>query len=193
MVTGNPSAGAIYPRLSSTSDTGGGTRLDGNPGFEVLMQVTFCPAGQPCVGGGPGGGGGIPVLGRPVFGPNVFRVAPGRTPRVARAKLGTTLRFTLDKAASVKIAIQRPANGRRSKGKCRKPSAKLRGAKRCTRWTTVGTLTRKSLAAGEAKVPFTGRIGAKALKPGRYRASITPTDSAGLEGKPRTAAFRVVQ
>jgi hypothetical protein len=194
MVPGNPSAGAIYPRLSSASDSGGGTRLDGNPGYEVLMQVTFCPAGQPCVGGGGGGGPArAPVLGRPLFGPSVFRVAPGRTPRIARVAAGTTLSFTLDRPATVKIAIQRPAAGRRSKGKCRKPTRKLRGAKRCTRWAGVATLTRKSLPAGAAKVPFSGRIGSKALKPGGYRAAITPTDAAGAQGKTRSAKFTVVR
>jgi hypothetical protein len=205
-VQGNPNAGSIYPRLSSASDLGGGVRPDGNPGFEVLMQVTFCPAGQPCVpgagggggGGGAGGGGGgnavAPVLGRPVFGPRVFRVAPGATPRVAaRVKAGTTLSFTLDKAATVKIAIQRPAAGKRSKGKCRKPTPKLAKAKRCTRWVGVGTLTRKNMAAGAAKVPFTGRIGKKALKPGSYRAAITPTSTDGAKGKARIAKFTVVR
>jgi len=185
MVVGNPQAGAIYPRLSSASDTGGGTRLDGNPGFEVLLQVTFCPAGQPCLG---------PVLGRPLFGPAVFRVAPGRTPRVAqRAPAGTTLRFTLDDSADATVAIQRRTTGRRAKGRCAKPTRRLAGARRCTRWAAAGTLTRRGLPGGQVAIPFTGRIGAKALAPGRYRARITPIDQWRNKGRVGTATFRVVR
>ncbi len=194
MTVGNPSAGAIYPRLSSASDSGGGTRLDGNPGFEVLMQVTFCPAGQPCAGGG-GGGRDLagPALGRPAIVPNVFRVAPGATPRVARVQSGSKLRFTLDEPATAAIAIQRKAPGRRDKGKCRKPTRKLASAKRCTRWATKGTLTRKGMAAGKVAIPFTGRIGKRALAPGAYRAVVTPTDANGNKSKPRGATFRIVR
>ena len=125
--------------------------------------------------------------------PNVFRVAPGQTPRVARVQAGSKLRFTLDEPATAKIAIQRKAAGRRSKGKCRKPTRKLSTAKRCTRWAGVATLTRKNLAAGKVAIPFTGRIEKKALAPGGYRAVVTPTDASGNKGKPRNAKFTIVR
>ena len=40
---------------------------------------------------------------------------------------------------------------------------------------------------------FSGRIGRKALKPGRYRALITATDGAGNKSKTKQLKFRVVR
>jgi hypothetical protein len=56
---GSVNAGVFYPRLGAIpNDSGGGRHEDGIPGFEVLMQWTFTPAGAaPGGGGGPGGGG----------------------------------------------------------------------------------------------------------------------------------------
>lgn len=182
-----------YPRLSSATDTGSGRRPDGSSnGYEVLLQTTFCPAGQTCGGVG-GADRTAPGLGRPVFGPNVFRVAPGATPIVARAKRGSKLKFTLSEASTARIKIQKPASGRRKGKRCAKPTKKLRRAKKCTRWKTVKTLTRKSLPAGKAVIPFSGRIGKKALRAGRYRAAITAKDAAGNTSKVATAKFRIVR
>jgi hypothetical protein len=50
--------------------------------------------------------------------------------------------------------------------------------KRCTRFVRRGALKRNG-AAGANRLPFTGRIGRKALKPRRYRATIVATDGAG--------------
>ena len=45
---GNTTAGFIYPRLGAIpNDSGGGRREEGVPGFEVLMQWTWTPAGSP--------------------------------------------------------------------------------------------------------------------------------------------------
>ena len=185
-----------YPRMSKTSDTGSGRRPDGSSnGFELMMQVTFCPEGQNCAGPPPPPPEDrtAPGLTRPAFGPNVFRVAPGRTPVAARAKRGSKLRFTLSEAATATIKIQKPVSGRRKGKRCVKPTRKLRKAKKCKRWKTVKTLTRKGLPKGRAVVPFSGRIGKKALKRGRYRAAITAKDAAGNTSKVATAKFRIVR
>ena len=182
-----------HPRLSSASDTGSGRRPDGSAnGFELMMQVTFCPAGQNCAGVQPVDRV-APTLTRPAFGPSVFRVAPGRTPVAARAKRGSKLRFTLSEAADVRIAVQRPAAGRRKGRACVKPTRKLRRAKRCKRWKTVKTMTRKGQGAGPRVVPFSGRIGRTALRRGRYRAAITARDAGGNTSKVATATFRIVR
>jgi hypothetical protein len=193
----------LYPRMSSATDTGSGRRPaypDGGAaeGWELLLQTTFCPKGQTCAAG-VGGGGTVdrtaPVVGRPALRPAVFRVAPGAFPVAAggKAPRGATLRFTLSEAATVQLAIQRPAAGRRSNGTCRKPTKKLRRAKRCTRWVTKRTLTRKGQPAGPRSLPFSGRIGRKALSPGRYRVRISAKDAAGNASKAGTASFRIVR
>jgi Ca2+-binding RTX toxin-like protein len=57
---GSVNAGAFYPRLGAIpNDSGGGRHEAGIPGFEVLMQWTFTPAGAaPGGAGGAGGGAG---------------------------------------------------------------------------------------------------------------------------------------
>jgi hypothetical protein len=55
-----------------------------------------------------------------------------------------------------------------------------------------GTLQRSG-KAGANTVAFSGRLGKRALKPGRYRAVITATDAAHNAGKPVTLSFRIVR
>jgi hypothetical protein len=87
-----------------------------------------------------------------------FRVGKAPTALAARAKAlgGTVLRFSSSEAGTLSIAV--------SKAK--------KGAK------PIGTLTR-SIAAGPGKVPFSGRIGKKPLRPGRYRLTLSARDAAG--------------
>jgi streptogramin lyase len=114
----------------------------------------------------------------------------------AADKTGTTIRYTLTEAATVSLRIDRRLKGRRvKKGKkrvCAKPTRKNRKKRKCTRFKRVGTLTRTS-HAGQNKVKFTGRIGRKALKVGRYRLTITATDTAGNKSKAKRLSFRVVK
>jgi hypothetical protein len=104
---------------------------------------------------------------------------------------GTTLSFSLSEAAKVRIAIQRPRGGRRKGGKCVAPTKKLRKARKCTRYVSLGTLT-KSGRAGTNKVAFTGRLKGKLLTRGAYRFSLTATDAAGNASN-RTITFTVVK
>jgi hypothetical protein len=100
-----------------------------------------------------------------------FRVGKARTALVARAKGlgGTVLRFTSSEAGTLSIAI--------SKAK--------KGAK------PVGTLTRP-IAAGPGKLPFSGRIGKKPLRPGRYRLTLSARDSAGNVSEPVALSFTIL-
>jgi hypothetical protein len=126
-----------------------------------------------------------------------FRVAKGGTAVTARKhKLppkGTTFVFTLSLPASIKIVITSSAHGLRSGKKCVAPTRKLRKhhAKRCTRTVTHGTLKRSHEAQGTDKLAFTGRIGHKALKPGKYKATLTATNTAGTS-KAVTLKFKIV-
>jgi Thrombospondin type 3 repeat len=114
----------------------------------------------------------------------------GRTS--ATRKRGTTFAFTLDTDGTVRIAIQRAMPGRRSGGRCRKPSRRLRRKPACTRWVTQHTLTRTA-HSGANRVPYTGRVRGKALRPGRHRAVFI----ASAPGYTRSAAtavkFRIVR
>jgi hypothetical protein len=114
----------------------------------------------------------------------------GRT-SARRHKQGTVFFFRLDQPATVKIAIQTKAHGRRVGHLCKPDSRRLRRMQRCTRTITIATLTRIAHAGGN-KVAFTGRVGGRALKPGRYTAVFTATDAAGGSA-PATLRFTVVE
>jgi hypothetical protein len=105
---------------------------------------------------------------------SVFAVARAATPRAARAARGTRLRYTLSENARVALKIQRRLAGQRA------------------RYRTVGTLRRSGLS-GSNRIRFTGRIGRRALRPGRYRAVMRATDPAGNRSAPKVAPFRVIR
>ncbi|HEU4703339.1 MAG TPA: PKD domain-containing protein, partial [Conexibacter sp.] len=129
-----------------------------------------------------------------------FRV--GRAPtavsarrrRASRAPVGTTFRFALDRAASVRIAFAKPARGLRSGRRCVRPSRRLRraGARRCTRFVPVRPALVRAGRAGANAVPFSGRLRRRALAPGRYRATLTATAD-GTAGPPSSVGFAIVR
>jgi hypothetical protein len=117
--------------------------------------------------------------------------------RKRKVKRGTRFRYRLSEAAKVTITIERKLKGRRvKKGKkktvCAKPTRKNRKKHKCTRYKRVGRLT-ASKKAGKQTTPFTGRFKGKALKRGRYRATIVATDAQGAKSKPRRLSFRIVK
>jgi uncharacterized delta-60 repeat protein len=127
---------------------------------------------------------------------STFTVGPSSTrltgqTSARRHQRGTIFSFRLDQAATVKIAIQTKARGRRLGRSCRADSPSLRRKPRCTRTITIKTLTRSG-HAGPNKVAFSGRIGGKALTPGRYQASFTAEDSAGASPS-QTLSFTIVR
>ncbi|MCW3056754.1 MAG: hypothetical protein JWO21_723 [Solirubrobacterales bacterium] len=124
-----------------------------------------------------------------------FRVSRRTTAVFARkAPLGTTFRFRLSAPAKVTIKITKTAPGLRRGHSCLAPSAKLRRkhAKRCTRILTLGTLTRSSEPTGSHRVAFSGRIGARPLRPGTYIAVVRASNAAG-SSKPMSVSFTVVR
>jgi hypothetical protein len=116
--------------------------------------------------------------------------------RKRRVKRGTRFRYKLSKAAEVTITIERKLSGRRvKKGKktvCAKPARKYRKKRKCTRYKRVGTI-RATGKAGSNTTSFTGRFRGKALKRGRYRATIVATDAQGVKSTPRRLNLRVVK
>jgi Ca2+-binding RTX toxin-like protein len=121
-----------------------------------------------------------------------FAVGPRATAVSARAKRGTAFRYTLTEPATVTIRIERRVRGVRKGKRCVRPTRRLRRHRKCTRSIRAGTLTRQS-KAGASRVAFSGRIGRRALKPGRYRATLVATDAAHNTSKPKRLKFRVVR
>jgi hypothetical protein len=80
---------------------------------------------------------------------------------------GTAFRLTLSKAATVKIAVR---HAKRSAGALKRSSHK-----------------------GANRIAFSGRIGRRVLRPGRYVATITAADASGKRSAPRTLRFTVVK
>jgi hypothetical protein len=99
----------------------------------------------------------------------VFAVGRARTAIAARIARGTRVSYKLSEDAKVVVKIQRV------------------GKKRL-----VGTLTRTA-KTGRNALAFSGRIGAKALRPGRYRAVITAVDAAGNRSAAQTVRFRIAR
>jgi hypothetical protein len=117
-----------------------------------------------------------------------FAVGPRPTPLVARARRGSELRFSLSEPARVRIRIERLITGHRRRGRC---LTRAHSGRRCTIEQPVGTLTR-TLPAGAARIPFSGRLGRKRLRPGRYRLTATATDAAGNRSRPAAATFTIM-
>jgi hypothetical protein len=132
-----------------------------------------------------------------------FGVGADPTPVSAakrRVRRGTTIRFNLSEAASVAIAVQRRAAGLRlrrgGRTRCVAPTPRNRrrvGRRvRCVRFVRRGTLTRSG-SAGRNSVRFSGRIGRRALRPGRHRFALVATDPQGNRSAPRRVSFRILR
>ena len=136
----------------------------------------------------------VPKLTSVTLKPTKFRVAKKATAKVAakKAPRGTKIRFSLNTRAKVTIRIDQKLKGRKVGKKCVKPTAKNRARKACKRLVFRGKLTRKNLAAGKRTVAFSGRIGKKALKPGKYRVVLQAFGPGGQSAKVYRS-FRVVK
>jgi Tol biopolymer transport system component len=99
-----------------------------------------------------------------------FRV--GKPPR-----RGTTFRLSLSERADLTIRIDRCV--KRKRGRCR-------------RYRKAGSLIALDRPAGRSKTAFTGRIGRKPLKPGRFRATVIAVDPAGNRSRAARVLFRVL-
>jgi hypothetical protein len=118
-----------------------------------------------------------------------------KTPQIAAAKTpsGSELRYALSAGGTVAIQIEKPSKGREVGANCVKPSKSNKKRKACTRNVAVGKALRLPAAAGSHTTPFSGKAGSKALKAGKYRVTLSLTDSFGLESLPKSANFTIVK
>jgi hypothetical protein len=170
-----------------------GTNADG---AATSADHTFTTASQP--GSGPSGGSGgdsTPVITLASVSPDVFAVnRKGAAEQLVTARVarGTTFRYSLSEAARVVFTIQRAAKGRKVGTKCVKPARANRRKHACTRYVQPRRFAKASSVGANTK-RFSGRIGTRALKPGRYRATLVATNSAGKHSAPKRLKFRVVK
>lgn len=119
-----------------------------------------------------------PVLDHFTATPHTFTVGRDKTALSAVVRGGTTLRYRLSEAATVRIAVARELPGRRTGKRCVRPTRRNAKARHCTRLKTIVTLTRAA-PAGTSKVRFSGRVGRTVLAAGRYTLTAVATDKAG--------------
>jgi hypothetical protein len=193
LLPGSPLIDMGDPAAPQGLDLGGGARVTDGNGDGVARRDIGAFELQPSMAGPPSGGGssGGPAADTPGvedpgadtsaplvtgfrFTRSAFAVARAATPRASRVARGTRLRYTLSENARAVIRIQR---------KPIRPRARYRA---------VGTLTRTGVSGGN-RIRFTGRIGRRALSPGRYRAVFKATDAAGNHSAPKLASFRVLR
>jgi hypothetical protein len=135
-------------------------------GAHELQPATTGPPPAGGTSGGPTADGPAADTTAPII--SGFRSARTRL----RSGHGTRFRFTLSEKARATLRFQRI--GRRGR-----PS-------------TVGTMKRAGIK-GMNRIRFTGRIGRRALRPGRYRIVATAVDATGNRSAPKVARLRIVR
>ena len=135
-----------------------------------------------------------PVLGGLRITPSTFRAAAsGPSALPAQRHGGALVSFTLDRAASVRVTIERADSGRRVGRRCVKSARANRGKGHCTRYVRLaGGFTRDG-DAGANRFRFTGRLNARRLQVARYRALLSAVDAAGNRSNRAQASFTVLR
>jgi hypothetical protein len=125
-----------------------------------------------------------------------FTVAPNRVLLPRRgATPGLVIGVRVNRAALVRVAVTRQAQGRRARGRCVAPTPALirARARACARQVPVGVLSRRVAQAGPASITVRGlRIGGRRLLPGRYRLEATAVAGAA-RSRPLVRTLTVVQ
>lgn len=134
-------------------------------------QSTVCPGGATTEA--KGSVDTLPALGNLKAKPKKFKPKPkGR----AKGRFGTTFRYRLTEAASVRFTIEKKL--KKKKG-------------RPARFKRVGFLAKKG-KAGANRLKWNGRLKGKPLAAGSYRATVVATDSAGGRSAAKKIGFRVL-
>lgn len=131
-----------------------------------------------------------PALSGLSLSPSRFRAATSG-PSTAKSR-GTTVKYTLSKAAKVRFGVERSARGRRVGGKCVTATRSNAGRKACRRYVPLkGSFTQQG-RTGRNTFRFTGRLGGHTLKPKTYRLRAVAIDPTGKRSATRRPGFRIV-
>ncbi len=114
-----------------------------------------------------------------------LQVSPKRFRASKRARVG----FELNRAASVRLVIQRRITGRKSGRRC---STKRKTGKRCAVYKSIKGAVSVDGIGGANLLVLNTMPGGKKLTPGRYRLLATPSAD-GLTGKDVSASFTLVR
>jgi hypothetical protein len=150
-------------------------------GFDVAEGAT----------GGPGPDIVAPVISRLGLSPTRFRAA--RSGPELAAAVGTRVSIALSEAARVTFRVTRLLPGRRVRGRCVRPTARNRQARRCTRRVLLRGRIVRQLAAGTTALRYRGRLAGRRLRPGRYVLIVRARDGVGNTSARRRASFRIVR
>ena len=165
----------------------------GNTG-SATRHVTFTPPAP----AGPVPGPAAKDTTRPLLtalsmSPRTFAVAAAATPvSLAAIARGSTVRWTVSEGGTTTLAVKRLVPGRRKGSRCVTGKSAPHRGRLCTRVVAAGTLRRTGVA-GRRVLKFSGRIGKRALAPGRYRLEVRAADAAGNRSVKRTVNFKVVK
>jgi hypothetical protein len=108
----------------------------------------------------------------------------------AAATTGTVVSYSLNTAATTKFSVLKPTPGIKSGKRCvKRPKHPPKGAKKCTRYVSIGSFKRAAVA-GSNRFRFTGRLKGKTLKRGSYRLQAVATNVSGAS-PPAQAGFKV--
>ena len=135
------------------------------------------------------------------FGPEVFNAGAPQLKRLAvrparllaaraAARKGATISYELSQPARVTFAVDHGLLGRRSRGKCRKPTRRNRRGRPCRRYKRMRGGLAQTGVQGANSLPFRGRLRGKRLKAGHYRLIAAASGYAGTSRR-ATRYFRV--
>jgi len=109
-----------------------------------------------------------------------------------RPPVGTTFKFSLDKAAAVRLAFTQSVRGRKVNGKCVAQTRRNKHKRSCARKVARGSISFAG-HSGVNAVHFEGRISrTKTLKPAKYTLVITAT-TPGVGSTTSTLKFWIVK
>lgn len=191
---------------AAASGTGFAVWADGSTIRVVALDPQPEPAGPG--GGGPGGGGTPgPDTTRPTaggFSAGDTTLTPGQ---------GTTFTFNSSESGMATLTVQKQVPGlkvrRRGRTRCVPATrARLRALRRragsqaafrrllrqrrCRAYKRIGRI-QQAVTPGRNTIVFSGRIAGRRLRPGRYRALLVITDSAGNVSRTEQIRFRVLR
>ena len=114
------------------------------------------------------------------------------SPKVWRPPVGTTIRFSLNRAVRIRLQFFAEKPGRKVNGKCRPPTQSNGGAQKCTRLVLAGTIVFDG-HRGTNTVRFQGRISKKkSLSPGQYQLKVVAVDPTTPKTSSRSTGFTIV-
>jgi len=195
----------IDPIVEANSTGAGFATWNTNASSGTIRVVPIDPQPEPAGPGGPGGGG--PDTSPPTAGgfavgdPTLF---PGQ---------GTSFSFNSSETGVALLTIQKQVKGLKTRVRGRRRCVpqtrrRLRALRRragspaefrrllrrqhCKAYKRIGSI-RQNVAPGRNTIVFNGRIAGRRLRPGRYRALLVITDSAGNVSRTERIRFRVLR